>query len=71
MTMFPTQQNQNPLSMLSNLGQNPLFARAQQMAKGKSSSELEQVAKNLCKEKGIDFDQAVQQFKQVESLFNK
>lgn len=49
---------------------NPLFARAQEMAKGKNPQEIEMIAKNLCKEKGIDFDQAFSQFKQQMNNFN-
>lgn len=57
--------NNNPLSQFFN---NPLFARAQQMAEGKSPQELQQIALNICKEKGLDIDQMMQQF---QSMFNK
>lgn len=50
-------------TMMNNLISNPLFARAQEMAKGRSNEELEQIAKNICKEKGIDYEMAKQQFK--------
>lgn len=40
------------------------------MAKGKNPQEIEMIAKNLCKEKGIDFDQAFSQFKQQMNNFN-
>lgn len=43
---------------------NPLFNRAEKMANGKSSKELEQIAKNLCKEKGISFEDAWRFFQQ-------
>lgn len=65
-----TNQNNNPLSILSNFQNNPLFSRAQLMAKGKSDTELEQIAKNICKEKGIDYSQAISTFKQFSSMFN-
>lgn len=55
MGQMMTQQFQN----------NPLFQRAQQMAQGKSPQELEQVAKNLCQQRGIDLDSAMSQFKQM------
>lgn len=64
-----TNQN-NPLSILSNFQNNPLFSRAQLMANGKSDDELKQIAQNICKEKGIDYSQAVAQFKQFSSMFN-
>ena len=49
--------------MQGQLQNNPLFRRAQQMAAGKSEKELEQVAKNLCEQRGINIDQAMEQFK--------
>lgn len=51
--------------MTQQLQNNPLFQRAQQMAQGKSPQELEQVAKNLCQQRGIDLDLAMNQFKQM------
>lgn len=51
--------------MTQQLQGNPLFQRAQQMAQGKSPQELEQVAKNLCQQRGIDLDSAMNQFKQM------
>lgn len=63
-----TNSNNNPLNLFSN---NPLFARAQQMAEGKTSEELQQIALNICKEKGLDMNQMLQQFKQFQSMFNK
>lgn len=60
----------NPQQMMSQmmtqqLQNNPLFQRAQQMAQGKSPRELEQVARNLCQQRGIDLDSAMSQFKQM------
>lgn len=60
----------NPQQMVSQimnqqLQNNPLFQRAQQMAQGKSPQELEQVAKNLCQQRGIDLDSAMKQFQQM------
>lgn len=49
--------------MQGQLQNNPLFRRAQQMATGKSEKELEQIAKNLCEQCGINIDQAMEQFK--------
>lgn len=44
---------------------NPIFKRAQQMANGKSEQELQQIAVNLCKQRGIDINQAFNQFQQI------
>lgn len=57
--------NNSPINLFSN---NPLFARAQQMAEGKSPEELQQIAINICKEKGLDLEQMLKQF---QTLFNK
>ena len=46
------------------LKNNPLFKRAMQMAQGKSEDELRQIANNLCKQRGIDIDEAYKQFEQ-------
>ena len=59
--------NQMPLM---NILSNPLYARAQQMANGKSPEQLEQIAKNICKEKGIDYEQAMSQFQSFSQMFN-
>ena len=71
--MFNTQQimgmmRSNPNHMVQNiLYQNPLFQRAIQMAQGKSETELIQVAENICREKGINVEQAKQAYM---SMFN-
>lgn len=48
----------NPMAMLQNLNSNPLFQQAQRMAQGKSEAEIIQIARNICREKGINFDEA-------------
>lgn len=54
----------NPMMgmLIAQFGNNPLFKQAQQMAQGKSPDQLKQTCMNLCKSKGLDFDQAWQQF---------
>lgn len=69
-TMGMLNQMGNPQQMMnqlmsSQLQGNPLFQRAQQMAQGKSPQELEQVAKNLCQQRGIDLGMAISQFNQM------
>ena len=51
--------------MLQNLNSNPLFAQAQRMAQGKSEQEIMMIARNVCKEKGIDFDTALSNFQSM------
>lgn len=58
------QQMMNQM-MLGQFQNNPLFQRAQQMAQGRSPQELEQVARNLCQQRGIDLNQAIAQFNRV------
>lgn len=50
---------------------NPLYSRAQQMAKGKSEEELKQIANNLCKQRGINLDQAFNQFQRQMSQMSQ
>lgn len=49
---------------------NPLFKRAQEMASGKDEKQLEQTARNLCQQRGIDYDEALKQFNSLSSQFN-
>ena len=57
----------NPMMRMfqQNIGSNPLFQQAQKMSQGKSEQEIIQIAKNICKEKGIDFDSAFSTFKSM------
>lgn len=55
--------------MNKNFNSNPLFQRAQQMAQGKSEQQLEQTAENLCKQRGVDMQQALKQFQQFKKMF--
>jgi hypothetical protein len=48
-----------------NLTSNPLFQQAQKMAQGKSDQEIMMIARNVCNEKGIDFDSALANFKSM------
>ena len=43
----------------------PLYLRAQEMAKGRTPQELEQVARNICDQKGIKYDDAYKAFSQM------
>lgn len=60
------QKGGNPMQMMeSMMGGNPQYQRALQMVKGKSPQEIKQVAANLCQQRGIDFEQAVNQMRQM------
>ena len=49
--------------MLQQLNSNPYFQQAEKMAKGKSEKEIIEIASNICREKGINIDEAYAQFK--------
>ena len=46
-----------------NAQNNPFFANILQLAKRNRTSEIEQIAINMCKEKGIDFNKEFNSFK--------
>lgn len=48
----------NPLALLEQLGgNNPVIQKAIQMTQGKNPEQIMQIARNLAKEKGVDFEQ--------------
>lgn len=56
----------NPMQMMqmmmNQLNGNPFFQQAQNMAQGKSPEQLKQTCENLCRQKGVDFNAAWNQF---------
>ena len=50
----------------SSVMKNPMARNAMQMAQNGDSNGIEQMARNLCKEKGIDADDV---FNQIKSIF--
>ena len=55
-------QNNNLELLRQQFINNPLFNRAEEMASGKSPEELEQIARNLCQQRGIDINEAWKAF---------
>jgi len=53
------------MEMLGQQTSNPFFANLYQMAKNNDSRGLEQIARNLVKERGLDFDTEFNSFKQM------
>lgn len=49
-------------NMMTQLQGNPVFQQAQQMAQGKTPEQLKQTCINLCRSRGLDFNQAWNQF---------
>lgn len=61
-------QGANPQQLMMNIlesqaGQNPLMANLLQMAKNGRTADIEAFARNIAKEKGIDFDKEFSRFK--------
>lgn len=57
---------QNLPPQLQQMMSSPLFSRAQEMYNScKTPDELENVARNICQSKGIDYNDAFNQFKQM------
>ena len=50
--------NLNLNNLFQSLNSNPMFQRAQEMAQGKSKDDIMAIAQNICKEKGINFEEA-------------
>lgn len=61
-------KGQNPqqlaISMLEEqASQNPFSANLLNLAKDNKTAEIEMIARNMCQEKGVDFDKAFSSFK--------
>lgn len=60
-------QGQNPqqllLSILEGNANSPLGANLLKLAKNGQTVEIEQIARNMCKERGVDFDQEFSKFR--------
>lgn len=54
------QSGGNPTQMLNQMAQqNPQFAQSMQMLSGRSQRDLQQIAQNLARQKGIDLNQFI------------
>ena len=60
-------KGQNPqqlmLSFLQAEANNPFGANLLNLAKNGQTAEIEKIARNMCKERGVDFDQAFSDFR--------
>ena len=57
------QKIQNMVQMASK--NNPMFGRVQEIMKGNPQNTYEDIAKRMCQQRGINFDDAVKQFEQI------
>ena len=68
--------NGNPQQMVmqfmkQNMQGNPMFSNLLLLAQQGKRSDIEEIAKNICKENNIDFEKEFQLFKQNFGIFNK
>lgn len=60
---------QNMLNILQERAQgNPMFANMLSLAQSGNTQEIENIARNVAKEKGLDFDKEFNSFKQMFGL---
>ena len=56
------QQGRNPMALMQTMAQqNPQVAQALQMVQGKSPQQLQAMAQNMAKERGIDINEMMRQ----------
>lgn len=56
------QQGRNPMALMQTMAQqNPQVAQALQMVQGRSPQQLQQMAQNMARERGIDLNQMLRQ----------
>lgn len=56
------QQGRNPMALMQTMAQqNPQVAQALQMVQGKSPQQLQMMAQNMARERGIDLNQMLRQ----------
>lgn len=56
---------QNPKQFVMNMlkqNQNPMAMQLMQMVKNGNTNQIEQFARNVCKERGMDFDKSFSEF---------
>lgn len=62
-------QGQNPqqlmLSILEGQASTPMGANLLKLARNGQTAQIEQIARNLCKERGVDFDQEFMSFRKM------
>lgn len=59
-------QGGNPMQLMRSMAeQNPAVAQAMKLVEGKSPEQINQIAANMCKERGIDFNQFANQIRQI------
>lgn len=62
-------KSKNPQQAVYNMvekqmGNNPIFSNLLALAKNNKGEEIKDIARNLCKERGVDFDKEFNSFRQ-------
>lgn len=69
--MMPFNKNPQQLAMnllQQNAGSNPMLANLLSLAQQGKTADIETIVRNLCKEKGVDFDKEFMSFKKLLGL---
>lgn len=59
MIMQGMQRGGNPLQLMQQMGNNPIVSQGMRMVQGKSPQQLQQMAENMARERGIDLNQLI------------
>lgn len=59
MLMQGVQRGGNPLQLMQQMGNNPIVSQGMRMVQGKSTQQLQQMAENMARERGIDLNQLI------------
>ena len=65
--LLMVKNGQNPQQMILNIlqqGNNPMSQNLFNLAKQGNTAQIEQIARNLCAQRGMDFDKEFNSFKQ-------
>jgi hypothetical protein len=64
MQIMNMMKNKSPQEIIISIigNQNPIINNLMKLAKSGNKSEIEDIARNMCKEKGIDFDKEFPSF---------
>lgn len=64
MQIMNMMKNKSPQEIIISIigNQNPIINNLMKLAKNGNKSEIEDIARNMCKEKGIDFDKEFPSF---------
>ena len=59
MLMQGIQRGGSPIQLMQQMGNNPIVSQGMRMVQGKSPQQLQQMAENMARERGIDLNQLI------------